>query len=121
MVKTLLMNRAMTDIADRHAKSPLNYACLSQNLRTVQLLLDHGANINHKNGKGQKPLEIVLKEGYLDVAALLLRYGAQVGRSAINLAENNIGSVLCLVSHLEQRGNIMIKVRVNNEIQTMYR
>lgn len=111
-MKVLLRNRALVDISDKHSKTPLHYACQSQNLKLLQLLLDNGANINRKNGKGLKPLEIAFKEGKLDIAALLLRNGAHVGRSAVNIAEGNLGSLLCLVSHLEQRGNIMIKVLI---------
>ena len=110
MAKTLLNNRAVTEMEDWHKRTPLHYACLNRNLHSIQVLLDHGANVNHKNGKGQKPLEVALKEGYLDVAALLLRYGAHVGKPAVNIAESSLGAFLCLVGHLEQRGNIMIKV-----------
>ena len=109
-MKILLKNRAVTDMEDNLKRTPLYYACLNRNLRSIQLLLDYGADVNQKIGKKQKPLEFALKEGYLDVAALLLRYGAHVGKSAIEISESSIGPFLCLVGHLEQRGNIMIKV-----------
>ena len=112
-MKVLIKNRARTDTEDRHKRTPLFHAYTSRDLRLIQLLLDQGANVNHKNGKGQKILEIALKEGYLDIAALLLRYGAHVGKSVINIAESSLGAFLCVVGHLEQRGNIMIKVFID--------
>ena len=112
-VKCLLKNRASTEIKENRKKTPLHYACENGELKIVQMLLEHGANINHKDENGAKPVERALSEGKLKVAAFLLKYGAHVGRNARNIAERNLESFLCLITHLEQRGNIMIKVSDN--------
>ena len=119
-MKVLIKNRARTDTEDRHRRTPLFHAYSNRDLRLIQLLLDEGANVNHRNGKGQKLLEIALKEGYLDIAALLLRYGAHVGKSVVGMAENSLGAFLCVVGHLEQRGNMMIKVFIKIAFRVVY-
>eukprot|EP00795_Rhopilema_esculentum_P014861 gene14861-5985_t len=108
-VKVLLKNRAFTDTEDNENRTALHYACANGSLRIIQLLLDSGANIGHKDLRGLKPFEYALSEKQLDAVVLLLKYGAHIGRTARNIAMRDIDLFLCLINHLEQRGNIMIR------------
>jgi ankyrin repeat protein len=46
-------------------------------LPMVLLLLEHGANVNHKTKAGYTSLEMAIAQGRRDVAETLLRAGAK--------------------------------------------
>ncbi len=48
-------------------------------LAMVQLLVSHGANVNHQPGGGRmRPLHLAAASGYTDIAAFLIQMGADV-------------------------------------------
>lgn len=60
--------------------------------RSAQLLVDHGANVHHKNKKGATPLFTVIQDSLLeeirfDIASILLKAGADV--NAIDAKKNS--------------------------------
>lgn len=44
----------------------------------MQVLVDHGSNVNAREASGIAPLHAVAVEGYLEIARLLLERGADV-------------------------------------------
>ena len=64
------------------------------NTQIAKLLLEHGANVDLKNGKGWSALMIASQNGQFEAADLLLDYGAD-----INLQSND-GSSTLMVSYL---------------------
>lgn len=66
--------------ADVNAKTirgtPIFYAIGWGNLKSVKLLLDHGADINIRNQEGDTPLSWAKKLERDEIVALLLKYGA---------------------------------------------
>jgi len=57
----------------------LHFTAFYGHLRIVKLLLEHGTDVNTKDGDGYIPLNIVtIKEANLEIAKLLLEKGAKV-------------------------------------------
>ena len=61
-------------VIDRRINTPLHYAAERGHFDCVQLLLDHGANVNAVNENGYTPLHMGVK--YLAVTKILLKNGA---------------------------------------------
>jgi len=66
----LLLNQRITgdestigDFQDRLGNTPLHYACYNGNYAIIQLLIQSGASLEHRNIKGETPLKILLKQG----------------------------------------------------------
>ena len=55
--------------------TPLMYAIMNHNLNMVEFLVEHGADINLCNNKGQSPLKIAYKFSR-DIAEYLFEKGA---------------------------------------------
>ena len=84
-VARLLVERgADVNIPDKNHETPLHLASFHLDLELVQLLLDHGANVNAENNRGQTSLDRVFEfKCYSDqddsgVAQLLMERGADV-------------------------------------------
>ncbi|KAF9976137.1 hypothetical protein BGZ73_009112 [Actinomortierella ambigua] len=61
--KLLLRLGSLVNIADRHGNTPLHFAVeYGGVLEVVQVLVDEGANIDQRNTKGLKPLDVVRGE-----------------------------------------------------------
>ncbi len=57
---------------------PLAWATLRGKVEVVELLLQHGADVNRKTGDGGTALHLAVFLGYADIAALLMKEGADV-------------------------------------------
>ena len=54
-------------------------------MKVVQLLLEKGANYEHRNVSDYTPLSLAASGGYVNIIKLLLRAGADINsRSALN-------------------------------------
>src|SRR5688572_20082008 len=72
--------------------SPLIAASISGNPRAVQLLLDHGANVNGKMKNGQSALIAAAYEGHADIVRFLVSKNADIkadwgGCTSLGIAE----------------------------------
>ena len=105
-------------------------ALRSLKLRIVSLLLDHGANVNHKDHLGRHVLilAVTLRHTWTAIVLLLLKYGADVnvcsndGMSALSIAsKNRQGDMIRLLrSHgakLEGRVSHLFAAISSNEIE----
>ena len=86
---------------------PLEEAAASGNLSIVQLLVKHGADLNHRDRDGWSPIHWAAEEGHLEIVRLLLDYGANsnavssYGTSPLHCAAN--GGHVSIVSLLLER------------------
>lgn len=58
--------------------SALHQACASGNLQCIQVLLDHGADIETKTWQGQSALHVAARYGNFEAAELLIHNGANM-------------------------------------------
>ncbi len=77
------------DICGKDGATPLIIASLNGSKAMVQLLLEHGANVNAQDDEGNTALNVASWKGYLEVVQVLLEHKAEV-----NLKDNNDGSPL---------------------------
>ncbi|TGN99712.1 hypothetical protein PN36_34915 [Candidatus Thiomargarita nelsonii] len=59
-------------------ETPLHYLVVENQLNSVQLLVEYGANVNTKNKCGATPLSNASSLGYLELVKYLLSQGAKV-------------------------------------------
>jgi ankyrin repeat protein len=75
VVRKLLNYGADLEI-EKHSKTALAYSVSNNNLDTVQLLLAHNINVDHKDESGQTPLIRAAYRGYTEIVSILLIQGA---------------------------------------------
>lgn len=79
MVQLLLDHNANVEEGESyHGISPLMAAVNVQNMSLVELLLQHGANVNTQAADGKTPLIQMARSGNLPLLQLLLDWGAHV-------------------------------------------
>ncbi|KAM0733349.1 Tonsoku-like protein [Formica fusca] len=86
--KTTPKRRTRTGTIKRNAKgeTQLHVACINGDISTVEKLLSSGHSTNVRDHCGWSPLHEAANHGYVDIAKLLLRHGANV---------NDPGGVSC--------------------------
>lgn len=88
-------------------QTTLHRAVVTGNVEIVQLLLQHGANVDMRNHVGMTPLHMAVQCGNIELITLLLQYDADLeardvqGRKAVDLAveAENYPIVELLISH----------------------
>ncbi|XP_012576085.1 PREDICTED: ankyrin repeat domain-containing protein 54 isoform X3 [Condylura cristata] len=79
-----------------HALKRLRDSANANDVETVQLLLDHGADPNQRDGLGNTPLHLAACTNHVPVITTLLRGGARVdaldraGRTPLHLAKSKL-------------------------------
>ena len=74
--KCVFSGKYNIDVQDDKGYTPLMYAIMDHNFNIVEFLVDHGADINLCNFKGQSPLKIAYKYDDEKIASYLLEKGA---------------------------------------------
>ena len=101
-LSALLQWNINIDDQDFCGNTGLHYAVKHQNLKSVQLLLESGANPNIKNQKGNIPvMELLAKKGLsqlgvADIVRLLLKFGSDI------YSENYKGESLDKLARIQQ-------------------
>lgn len=79
VVRFLARHGAKVDLAGKWDTTPLMIAARDGNLASVNILLQHGANVNYiSEYQEQTPLELAAEKGQVKVVKTLLRWGAKV-------------------------------------------
>lgn len=94
MVELLLLKGAKVNQVSRNdiRMAPLHGAVSSGLVAIAQILLEHGANVNTRQGAGYTPLHQAAYNGHAEMVELLLRHGADLeahlpnGKTPLNLA-----------------------------------
>ena len=80
LLHILRYQRSEFDLNQRNhtGLTALHYAVLTNNLDSVKLLLNHGANVSSQDEYGFSPLHTAAALGYLQVTTMLIVHGADV-------------------------------------------
>ena len=79
MVEILLEHSADIEAQSERTKdSPLSLACSGGRYEVVELLLNRGANKEHRNVSDYTPLSLAASGGYVNIIKLLLQHGAEI-------------------------------------------
>ncbi len=96
LVSLLVMSGANLEVADKHGRTPLIHAVLSDNAQMVELLVRYGANVDHRDNKSWTPVQYALNRGDDRIVQILLdccnsvEYLGNMKDRAVELV-NNIG------------------------------
>ncbi|GBM64501.1 Putative ankyrin repeat protein L88 [Araneus ventricosus] len=71
----------------------LHYAVYQDEMRTLQLLLDMGADPNVADDMGYTPVHICAEKGYGHLIKILMSYGARLRFTGINSQDHDTGNV----------------------------
>jgi len=80
LVKDLILRGADIDVKDndKGASTLLHKACSERNAGMVQLLLDHGADVNAVSAYGETAVHIAAAHGFADILELLINNGGSI-------------------------------------------
>ena len=70
--------KQLLDSKDSQDNTVLHMAALNNDVKTAELCLDHGADVNTMKSKETTPLHIAAAKGNLEMAELLISRGAGV-------------------------------------------
>jgi ankyrin repeat protein len=93
--KILEQDKTEINAKDNYYCTALHIACSYGHTETVNLLLNHCANIEVTDHFGTTPLMVASAQGYAEIVQLLLKCGAnphkkdRYGEDAISIAEND--------------------------------
>ncbi|GAB1224376.1 hypothetical protein ENUP19_0196G0004 [Entamoeba nuttalli] len=74
-------NANFVNIANSSGDTALTMVCAnSMDLKSIQLLCESGANVNHQTNNGIFPLYSAVMKGNTDLMEMLLKYGANIGQ-----------------------------------------
>ncbi|KAG9393929.1 Ankyrin repeats (3 copies) [Carpediemonas membranifera] len=93
-------NRSMVDIADNDSWSPLFWAAAESHLDLARLLLEHGANPNHRANDGRTPLMAATLDNNVEIIELLIK----CGWADLSMRDGNSLTALdlaCIRGHVE--------------------
>ena len=71
------MNSEDIEQKNRDENTPLQVACLKNNINIINYLLKMGSNINSKNKFNESPLHTAIRSNSIEVIRLLLINGAR--------------------------------------------
>ena len=74
---TVWIKLVLNSIGSFISKIP-KFWSISGHADAVKLLLEHGADVNAKNGKSKTPLQYTSYNGFIDAAKILIQHGADV-------------------------------------------
>ncbi len=92
IVSILLQNGADSNAETHIGRTALIFAAKNGNIKSIDLLIKHGANIKHsyaatENGSKQDALSRAIIYWHADAVELLINHGAQVTQDHLKLAE----------------------------------
>lgn len=121
IVEILLDSGAQMEAQSERTKdTALSLACSGGRLEVVEILLNHGANREHRNVSDYTPLSLAASGGYVNIIELLLQNGAEInsrtgsklGISPLMLAAMN-GHTSAVRLLLNQGSDINAQIETN--------
>ncbi|XP_065081230.1 uveal autoantigen with coiled-coil domains and ankyrin repeats-like [Ochlerotatus camptorhynchus] len=101
----LAKNATLVNVSNNEYITPLHIAVERRNLNLVELLVEHGANVNAPDFAGETPLHSALEFGHVEILVHLL----YVGHADANVrSENDIDALEMLAA----RGNYDLKTKI---------
>jgi ankyrin repeat protein len=104
--RVLIMNGADVNKGNDHGSTPLHSAATGGFVDMVQLLIEHGANVNAEEpGSHWTPLQAAATMGHKDVMGILISHGADgnvrnwTGKTAADMLEEHNKTQEYLKSH----------------------
>jgi len=94
IAKLLLEHNANPNRRDRSGKTPIYYTTYKGNVHTINVLIDHGVNVNQKIREGTL-LHLASERGHTPVVVILLNNEANLnkrnskGKTPLEVALNN--------------------------------
>jgi uncharacterized protein len=79
------------NLSDAKCNSLLMLASYHGEVETAQMLLEHGADVDRRNDRGQTPLGGAAFKGYVEIIAPLLAHDADNGGGMTSPAQTPIG------------------------------
>ena len=106
LVNQLVASGADLNIRDAQGRTPLYYAIsdkylkkhLPERLKIIEILIENDANFNIPNNDGRSPLHCAVVKNLIDVAKLLIAYGADM-----NAVDNQNNRPEQLIESIEMR------------------
>jgi len=92
---------------NEHENTALYEACLIGDLKIVQILIEHGADVNYKSSFKHTPLFNACIRGNLEIAKLLLEKGAKIN-------QQNNAWITPLISACSKRRYDVVKFLLDN-------
>jgi len=87
VVETLLKNGANPNLCNTENSGALHNACQTGRTYVLMMLLDAGADLHHKNAKGDAPLDIAARLDHREVVSFLIDHDQTVINSTKSLRE----------------------------------
>ena len=75
VVKFILNNGGVADVRDKWSHTPLHWASCQT---VVEMLIEHGADVEDRDDDGWTPLYAIARDGHIDSARYLIYMGAKV-------------------------------------------
>jgi cytohesin len=75
LMELLILHGAEVNVRCDQGRTPLHGAVYSSAL--TELLIAHGAEVNVRDNEGMTPLGLAIKEGHIEIAALLRQHGGK--------------------------------------------
>ena len=91
----------------------LSLACRQGNQDIVELLLESGANVNHRNKAGNTPLLEACSQSHIDSACMLLDRGADIDTPT----ETTLDSALMWACTLENKRVVDLLLTQNTNVE----
>ncbi|KAJ4922714.1 hypothetical protein JOQ06_003992 [Pogonophryne albipinna] len=106
--------------ADRSGRTPLDLAAFRGDPEVVQLLVDHGASVEHVDCSGMRPLDRAVGCRNTSAVIALLRKGAKIGPATWAMATSKPDIMMVLLSKLIQEGDRLYKLGSVQEASLSY-
>lgn len=109
VLRAMIKRLGTTEVRDAEGNTPLLYAVMAENLKSVMVLAGSNASLNVKNNAGVSPLYAAVKVSRYDIVKILVNKGAD-----LNIADNSGKNLLMLA--IENNDDKMAKMLVKKGV-----